>query len=848
MKKILNRQKDSIGQGMVEFAIVFPLLLMLLFGIFEFSRVMFAYSAAVSASREAVRYGAAIRDIGGGIAQYEDCTGIRDAAKRIGKYAGISDANITIQYSNGSGIYSTACPPTQEVISSDTISVTIDTTITPVTFFGNFSPIPINSSASRTILKNVKLGFSGTGAGSISGALSDVNFKTTSQSAEETVGTLSVVLELNQVATDLVTIPFSVTGTALEGSGQDYLMTSSPVVINPGDKIATLYISLNNDGVMEGNETLVIGIDTPTNATKGPQDIHTITISDPPNVLFSEVSSVKAESTTTSALMVELSKGSSQDVSVSISTSGTAVWGASADYTTYPDPIVIPSGSLSTMLMVTINNDLIDEEDETAIISLVNPTNAVLGATPTHAMTILDDDVSPFISFFAPNQVVSEEIGVFTTSLRLSEVSGKNISVEYTTSGTTVPEDYNIHNPSPLVIPAGSTTVDITMDILENDGWEVDETLILTLGSPVNASLGSPAAQTIIITEQSLAPDVFFSISNQTVVEGNLLLDVNVQMSNAWESNVIIAYALSGTAVRGSVQDYQITPDPLVIPIGWTQGALQVQIIDDDTDESDEYFSITLGEITNGNLGSPTVHTVTIIDDDSPPELNFTDGYHSVDEDAGTVSGTVALSSLSVVDISVPLIISGSASLGSDYTISTTNVVIPAGSASENFVITITDDADYEPSERIVVDLGEPVNGELGTATKFEVDIDDNDLSPCKVGTHLLTVGADSLSLSMVNEGQDLVLTGGSITWPEASPNQPRLTDIDFDGSVIFSGSVKPTDYSYIASEGYSSLATESVSYQFDSSLGSGEYTIVNNFQNPDNGVTCSLTETYTNH
>jgi len=386
------------------------------------------------------------------------------------------------------------------------------------------------------------------------------------------------------------------------------------------------------------------------------------------------------------------------------------------------------------------------------------------------------------------------------------------------------------------------------MDILEFDGWEVDETLILTLHSPVNASLGSPAVQTIIITEESFQPDVFFSISNQTVVEGNLLFDVNVQMGNAWESEVVIAYTLSGTAVRGAMQDYQITPDPLVIPVGWTQGTLQVQILDDDTDESDEYFSITLGEITNGNLGSPTVHTVNIIDDDSPPKLNFADGYHAVSEDAGTVSGTVALSSLSVEDISVPLIISGSASQGNDYTISTTNVVIPAGSTSENFVIYITDDPDYEPSERIVVDLGEPVNGELGTETNFMVDIDDNDLSPCKVGVHLLTVGADSLSLSMVNEGQDLVLTGGSVTWPETLPNQPRLTDIDFAGAVIFSGSVKPTFYSYVAWEAFSSLATESVSYQFDGSLGVGDYTIVNNFQNPDNGVTCSLTETYTNH
>ena len=58
---------------------------------------MFAYSAVVSASREAARYGAAILDTGGGVAQYEDCNGIREAAKRMGQYAGVSDANIAIQ-------------------------------------------------------------------------------------------------------------------------------------------------------------------------------------------------------------------------------------------------------------------------------------------------------------------------------------------------------------------------------------------------------------------------------------------------------------------------------------------------------------------------------------------------------------------------------------------------------------------------------------------------------------------------------------------------------------------------------------------------------------------------------
>jgi len=48
VKKILVRL-TSKGQGIVEFAIVFPLLIVLIFGIFEFGRLMFTHSAAIAA-------------------------------------------------------------------------------------------------------------------------------------------------------------------------------------------------------------------------------------------------------------------------------------------------------------------------------------------------------------------------------------------------------------------------------------------------------------------------------------------------------------------------------------------------------------------------------------------------------------------------------------------------------------------------------------------------------------------------------------------------------------------------------------------------------------------------------
>lgn len=843
-----KKVRGSRGQGMVEFALVFPFLLLLLFGIFEFGRIMFAYSAAIAASREAARYGAAILDTGGGIPQYQDCAGIKAAAKRIGQYSGISDANISIQYSNESGVYSSVCPPTQEVQAADTISITINTSITPVTPIGNFPAIPISSSSSRTILKNVKLGASGTGAGSVSGALSDVNFKTTTQTAVETQGTIAVVLELNEVAVDVVTVPFSVSGTAVQGAGADYQISTSPAIINPGQKTTTIFVSLNNDGLDEGDESLIIGIDAPINATRGPQYIHSIKIVDPPKVSFKETSSSYGEDAGTTGLMIELSKATTQDVTVSFNRAGTAVWGGGGDYVTNPNSVTIPSGSVTGMLSFKINDDAIDEFDEQAVISLGSLVNAVPGEHNTHTVTILDNDAPPQIEFFVAKQVVSEEIGVFTTSLVLSEVSGKPIKVPYSLSGTTDPSDYSIHDSSPLTIHPGSSTVEIQMDILEGDGFEEDETLIITLGTPENASLGSPAAQTIVITESSTAPTVSFSSASTSVVEGNLVINLPVQLSNAWHEPVVVPFSATGTAERGLNKDYMMTTSPLEIPVGWTQGTLQVIIQDDILDESTEDILISFGEIEHGLAGSVTTHHITIKDNDVPPEVFFASTSKTAVEGGGYVTVDVKLNKPSLSEVTIPLLLSGTAELTNDYTISTQNLSIPAGSTSGTFLISVVDDALFDPSEDLVIDLGSPSHANLGSPTKFVLHIEDNELSPCETGAHLLTVGPDTISLSIVNKGEDAQFTGGSITWIDTGGNKPYLTSVQFAGNEVFTGTEKPTFFGYSAAVDFASLDTQVVSYQFDGPLGTGEHTLVSYFQSPFTGTSCSLTETFTIH
>ncbi len=103
--------KKNKAQAMVEFAIVLPILLLLLYGILEAGRLLFIYSTIVTASRQAVRYGSATGQgldytAQGGpdnsnVPRYQDCYGIRLAAQRVDFLNAIEDEDIIIQYDDG---------------------------------------------------------------------------------------------------------------------------------------------------------------------------------------------------------------------------------------------------------------------------------------------------------------------------------------------------------------------------------------------------------------------------------------------------------------------------------------------------------------------------------------------------------------------------------------------------------------------------------------------------------------------------------------------------------------------------------------------------------------------------
>jgi hypothetical protein len=169
MLKKLAVNTKSKAQGLVEFALILTLLLTLLYGIMEASRLLFIYASTVTAARQATRYGSATGNNTGGIPYYKDCAGIRNAAKRIGFLSPFADADILISYDNGPGTADLGwtCPvggafTGGTAATGNRIVVSVSTTWVPI--IGSLVPLRINGDniitkqSERTIISSIAIG------------------------------------------------------------------------------------------------------------------------------------------------------------------------------------------------------------------------------------------------------------------------------------------------------------------------------------------------------------------------------------------------------------------------------------------------------------------------------------------------------------------------------------------------------------------------------------------------------------------------------------------------------------------------------------------------------------------
>jgi hypothetical protein len=288
----------------------------------------------------------------------------------------------------------------------------------------------------------------------------------------------------------------SATFTTIDGtatSGIDYVGGTGGVSFPPGTVNQPLPIAVIGDLLDEPDETYVVSLSAPVNATLGdPQALGTILDDDlPPAISVADCSVTEDDAgQAVCTFVLSLSAPSGQGVSVDFATAdGTAVGGQ--DYLPQSGTRFFPAGATSQTVDVAIVGDLLDEPDETFTLTLSAPVNATI-ADGVATATIVDNDPPPSL-FVSDCAVVEGDAGLVSCAfdVTLSAPSAFTASVSFATAdGTaTAGSDYAAASGT-LSFPPGTTSQPVLVDVMGDVAVEPDETFLLSLSAPVNATLG----------------------------------------------------------------------------------------------------------------------------------------------------------------------------------------------------------------------------------------------------------------------------------------------------------------------------------------------------------------------
>jgi unsaturated chondroitin disaccharide hydrolase len=127
----------------------------------------------------------------------------------------------------------------------------------------------------------------------------------------------------------------------------------------------------------------------------------------------------------------------------------------------------------------------------------------------TRYEAIRDSNNAVTASFPPTSHAGSENVGTLTVAAQLSGPSTLTVTVPFTVGGTaSSPADYTITQ-GPIVIPAGMTTGEITISVINDDVDEPDETVVITMGTPTHAGLGAITTHTVAIADDDAPLSAF---------------------------------------------------------------------------------------------------------------------------------------------------------------------------------------------------------------------------------------------------------------------------------------------------------------------------------------------------
>jgi len=376
----------------------------------------------------------------------------------------------------------------------------------------------------------------------------------------------------------------------------------------------------------------VVDINNVTNGIESGTQRITATLTDDdqqPSVTLSiNTASPLAEAAGTANLTATLSEVSGRPVTVNLTYTGTAT--ADVDYAK-SDTIIIPAGNTFAQATLTAIDDALDEINETVVVDISTVSNGVEITAEQVTASITDDDI-PLVTFMTAEQSVGEGAGTVTLSVSSDQAPASDIAVAFTVTGTAATgADHDLVN-GEIILPTGQTTGTTSFSVQNDNTAEANETIIVTLSNPVNATLGAATVHTVTITDNDNPGFIVGPISGNTAEEGTTAT-FTVALLSSPVADVSISIS-SSDETEGTVDKASLTFSAANWNIAQT---ITVTGLDDGIIDGDQSYAIILAAATSGdgnyNGLKPNDVTLTNIDKNLPPTAS---SVSIVDENAGS--------------------------------------------------------------------------------------------------------------------------------------------------------------------------------------------------------------------
>ena len=506
-----------------------------------------------------------------------------------------------------------------------------------------------------------------------------------------------------------VEIKYTVTGTATEGV--DYTAPGGTLRLDTGLTGGTILIAVLRDEVLDPDETLIVTLMSAT-TSMGAAEVDatpaTTTITD------DDLATVSVAATTASTVTegrmaefaVTLSRAASTATELSWSTSGVTAT-SDEDFEAVSDTVEIAAGDTSASFSVETSLDNLAEADETfrvTIEAVTLPPGVELGTTEATG-TIEDDDTLVASVTAAGVPVGAATVSENTTASFAVEITGgestASVTVTYRVMGTaTRGVDYN----APLgamTLLRGVSTGAIEIEIFKDDVLEPDETLIVTLMS-ATTSMGAAEVDatpvTTTITDAGMETVSVAATTASTVTEGRMA-EFEVTLTGKAATATELSWSTSGGTAT-SDDDFTAVSDTVTILAGDTSATLTVATIDDNLAEADETFTVTIAAATlPSGVELGTTEATGTIEDDEVLVASVAAGSPTVAE-GGVASFPVELTGgKSTAPVAIEYTVTGTATVGVDYTAPAGTLTLNAGLAERTILIAVLGDEVLDPGD-----------------------------------------------------------------------------------------------------------------------------------------------------